>query len=131
MRLIQIAKKLNKSTEAIVAFLASDGIIVSNRPNTKLKAKELQILINKLPEGAKLKTLAPEKVPLSPMPPAAEAKDVAATPTITKADTALKVQKPTAPAAATASPIPTSPDISLPNVQPTTLKTPPKTPKIA
>ncbi|MEM9569720.1 MAG: translation initiation factor IF-2 [Bacteroidota bacterium] len=125
MRLIQIAKKLNKSTESIVAFLANQGIVVQHRPNTKLTAKELQLLISKLPEGAKLKRSSSQKAPLSPAPPAAKPKDVAATPTVTKADTA---QKPTIPAAATTTQVSTPPKVSSPIVKSTPLKTVLKTP---
>lgn len=55
MRLNQIARKIDVSTETIVDFFSKLGIEVKNSPNTKLTLAELDMLIKSMPEAKKMK----------------------------------------------------------------------------
>ena len=54
MRLNQIARKLDLSTETIVQYLKQQGITIQGTPNTKITPEQLDLLIQGLPGGKKL-----------------------------------------------------------------------------
>ena len=62
MRLNQIARKLDTSTETIIKCLENRGIIIKSAPNTKITPEQILLLAEDLP-GAKelVKSASPSK----------------------------------------------------------------------